>query len=602
MLVNFGIMELAASIVPWISPSGAFIPLANCKIYTELKAESEMLEENCNMSQELWRISAINPANRINSLSSADNRGWRIDGCCLRGTQFFAIPTQLSRVIPLRVDVYIPDQGKQPIVLRRTLRSGAAFYIQDPSVNHLGITQLIVAVLEKWSTSINMSEMFNALPFGSRIVIENIVSSINDIRVRILPNFALENQLLSIHELNALWDHHLQFPLAIELQKLELVSQLHDTISLVRIPDVYGQKLCIFKSTTHQYRYIYHELKLLLAMPAHRNIMTTPLNVVVSKTFREEQTKVYGFILEYHSGGNLANALATRAKHKTLYLRDQLRWARQIVSALIFICNGPARYYSELKPDNILLKSGCNDVLLIDFEQHANWETFSAPEIYHVENLEKILQAEVLPSNKQKIYEEYLLRHTEKCLPAKDIGKYENPQTGYFRAWNALESPQQETAMVYALGKVLWCIFEGCSHTVNSLKEEYIESQPIEFPKFQDTPLNLQGLIKLCTNGAPEWKKGRTGIMRVGDIFYRKENVEQATYHLSTAAESMAAAKAMSEEYIREMEEYLDAKQRWMDGVANQEDMDLLGFLKRPLLEDVLEAIVAEEKLLSSRS
>lgn len=90
--------------------------------------------------------------------------------------------------------------------------------------------------------------------------------------------------------------------------------------------------------------------------------------------------------------------------------------------------------------------------------------------------------------------------------------------------------------------------------------------------------------------------------MRVGDKFYRKESAEQATYHLSTAAESMAAAKAMSEEYIREMEEYLDAKQRWMDGVANQEDMDLLGFLKRPLLNDVLEAIIAEEKLLSSRS
>src|SRR4030088_373264 len=119
-------MEFAASIVPWISPTGAFMPLADCRIYAELEAESKLLEGDCNTNQKLWRVSAINPANMIDSFPSARNRGWRIDGCCLRGTQFFAIPTQISRLIPLRIDVYIPDQAKQPTVLRRTLRSGAA--------------------------------------------------------------------------------------------------------------------------------------------------------------------------------------------------------------------------------------------------------------------------------------------------------------------------------------------------------------------------------------------------------------------------------------------------------------------------------------------
>lgn len=64
--------------------------------------------------------------------------------------------------------------------------------------------------------------------------------------------------------------------------------------------------------------------------------------------------------------------------------------------------------------------------------------------------------------------------------------------------------------------------------------------------------------------------------MRVGDRFYRKENVEQVTDHLSTAAESVAAAKVMGQVYIREMEEYLDAKRRWMEGVACQKDVDWL--------------------------
>lgn len=587
-------MEFAASIVPWISPTAAFLDIAEFRLYWELKDESKLLEEGCNTSQHLWRVSANNPANKIDSFPSSNNRGWRLDGCCLRGTQFFVIPTRLSSLLPLRIDLYIPDQAKHPIVSRRTLQSGSTFFIQDSSINRLGISQFIVAVLENWSKTSNIYEVYRALPFGSRIVIENIAPSIHDIRVQIVPNFGLENQLLSINELHKLWGNDLKLPTTVELQKLELVSQLHDSISLVRIPDLSGQRLCIFKSSTHQYQYIYHELKLLLCMQKHHNIMTKPLNVVVSNTFREEKSKVYGFILEYHSGGNLANALSTRSKYGTLYLNDQLRWARQITSALISIREGPARYYSELKPDNVLLKSGGEDVLLIDFEQHANWETFSAPEIYHVENLEKILQSQVLPAHKKKPYGESLLRHTERCSSTASPSKYDNPATGYFRAWNALESSQQEKAMVYSLGKVLWCIFEGCSHTLNSLKEEYVEPLTIEFPEFRQTPPGLRKLIKRCTSGSQS-ETGRTRIVRKGDKFYRRGVLERME-HLNTASESMAAAKAMEEKYIEDMEEYLCTKQRWMDGIASQKDNDLLGFIERPLLKEVLEMISAEEK------
>ena len=51
----------------------------------------------------------------------------------------------------------------------------------------------------------------------------------------------------------------------------------------------------------------------------------------------------------------------------------------QITSTMMFIMKTPTRFYSELKPDNVLLSDPDKDVILIDFEQVGNWTSFSRP-------------------------------------------------------------------------------------------------------------------------------------------------------------------------------------------------------------------------------
>jgi DNA-binding transcriptional regulator YhcF (GntR family) len=64
----------------------------------------------------------------------------------------------------------------------------------------------------------------------------------------------------------------------------------------------------------------------------------------------------------------LADELSRRKYNGTLNLKDQFRWARQIAETLKVINISTARFYSELKADNLLLDKDEN-VLFIDFEQ-----------------------------------------------------------------------------------------------------------------------------------------------------------------------------------------------------------------------------------------
>jgi hypothetical protein len=591
-------MEFAASVTPWIHLPTAFLDPSDCPLYKELESASKQSSEK-NTSSHHWERCFSNPLNKLDSIQPLAEPRWRIDGCCGRGTQFFALPVfPSSKLIPYRMDVFIPDQAKHPGPLRSLLQSGEAFYTQDSSVNRLGICQFILKVLELWSSKFDFAKVFEVVPFGSRIVIENITSSVQSARVRIIPNIELEQQLLSVEELQGLWNlNRSQWPSTIELRALKHLSQMHDSISLVQIPSISGDKLYIFKSSNHSYRYIYHELKMLLTMPSHENMISKPCHIVLGQTVSSQETKVYGFILEYHEGGTLGKVLTQRTAKNTLRIKDQFRWARQITSALICIRDGPAKYYSELKPDNILVKAPDDDILLIDFEQHANWDSFSAPEIRHVDNLEKLLKTNFLSDDQHQFYENLIRPHLKDTAGTPFSERYTDPPAGYYNAWNSLDPVQQESAMVYALGKILWCIFEGQDHTRNTLLEEYIESSLVEFPSFAKTPQDIQKLIYRCTLGSDEWEEEVAEVTRVGDKFYRRGWQGEERSGLEGARDALLAAQTMWKQRLKRMEVYLGAKKRWLDGVGSAEDVTLLGFTYRPRLNEVLNTLLDIEKV-----
>ena len=581
-------MEVAATLLPytWL-PTAAFLDA-----YEYMKrhhVSDTPSSESQNISKKHWQQSGLNPCNRVNTLKSSQAPGWRIEGSDRQGTQFFALPTfLLPGLAPLRIDVFIPDQSRHPIPLRQTLDSSAAFYLRDKRVTRLGISQYILLALERLSADRGAFEKsFKALPFGSRIVIEEISCDINTIKIHMVPDLSIERQLLSVKALQSMW--HLQeslWPPRLGLDQLEHHHQIHDTISLVRIPEKFGTEFVVFKSSLSEIKYLYHELKLLLTMPPHANIIARPLFIVTKKDRYGSDDKVYGFILEYHWRGNLANQLEQRRRQGSLYLKDQLSLARQITSTLMFIIKTPARYFSELKPDNILL-SNCEDhVIFIDFEQMGNWTSFSAPEIHNLEYLFKLANSDIIPVSIRETHAKLLTGHVPRDQTPGLI--YSNPPAGYYKAWNLLNPSEQEAAMVFSLGKTLWCIFEGYGCTRNSILNEPMYGCSLEFPTFRRTPMELQQLIRQCTLGSYEWKDSNIDIVRRGSFCYPRGRSGVDGEATASAAEALEAAKGMWQGKMKDSKLFLEARDRWLAGINCDADAMLLGYPLRPKLRDVL--------------
>jgi hypothetical protein len=273
----------------------------------------------------------------------------------------------------------------------------------------------------------------------------------------------------------------------------------------------------------------------------------------------------------------------------------------------MYINGSPAGFYSDLKCDNILLSTspdGFEHIVLIDFEQRANWTTFSPPEIYYLEYLLKLTRSPQVPQVSKDRYIKMLKYHMPfmngTARPVQgEI--YSDPEGGYNMIWNSLSETRQEAAEVYSLGKVLWCIFEGCGDTSNSVAKEFEHDTGQEFPEFIRTPPRIRELILWCTKGSPDrTAKEKVGIIRVGaKVFPRDINclIGETEEMVSV---TIAAAKTMWQNIVRNMEIYLEAEQKWGTGDGSDQDIELLGFVHGPRLIDVLRSLVEVEHELNS--
>ena len=592
-------------------PIGAFVDdAAGCQIANQCQAKAKA-NLDANTSEIDWGQSVLNPRNRLLSLGSARKPKWRIDGCDSQGTQLQALPVYLQpHLLPMRVDIFIPDQSQHPPGLRDVLDSAASFCIRDHRAADLGISKLVLQALELWTEAQpDFAGAFHALPFGSRIVVQNVCASPYDMRVHMVPDHGAERQLLTLEELRDTWKTHGPFfPRCIDLWELQHRQQIHDTISVVLIPCVHSSELFVFKSSVHDVKYMYHELKLLLTMEPCPHVMPPPLFLVTHKARYGGPDKVYGFILRYYPAGNLADALGARAAAGTLRLGDQFRWAEQVTRTLIHLHGTVAAFYPELKADNLLLApshAGEEDVLFIDFEQMGNWYSYSAPEIHYLEYALRLSCSDAVPEVDRKRYAALATQHLPPDPSSSHL--YQNPPHGYYRPWLGLTHNQREAAEAFSLGKLLWCIFEGCADTRSSLLKAFrAEPLPtsdmpppaelgIEFPSFKLTPEPVRALIRRCTQNDPLWHAANgaatRGVVRVGSKVYPRGRTGVGGEPLGTAAEARTAAREGWRETVSDMEAFLEAWTRWKEGQAEETDEHLLGFRRRPTLREVLDEL-----------
>lgn len=450
-----------------------------------------------------WEASPLNPKNRIDSLEIPSRSLWRVDGCGGLGTQYFVVPLFLPNPPPIRLDVYVEDP--QLPLLSRQLELNTAFHTKDSDrLSRLAIARHIVRTLnlwteEKFQDSKAFGLFYTTVPFGSRLVFENLSLDIRKIRVEVGVNHNLERKLLSISALGRLWGSDFRFPRAVDLFDLSVERILHDSVCLVRID---GQ-LFIFKALTSHAKYLYHELKTLCTIEPHPNIIARPVHVVLKAVQFGAKKAVVGFTTIYHPKGSLRDILPQLRIHGQLCLSDQIKWSLQIVNALEHLRSTSNTYYPDLRLDNLVM-SDKSDVVMVDFEQRGVWCEFAAPEVNAIEYIRLIATEESIPYDVREIYLTRL-KHLVLDYDELETNIYKNPEHGYTIPWVALSSAEQEAAEVYMLGRVLWCIFEGVSGPQKAaVWQSYRWESHLEFPEYDRTPPAMRTLIDRCTRGRRE--------------------------------------------------------------------------------------------------
>ncbi|KAH6898594.1 hypothetical protein B0T10DRAFT_114852 [Thelonectria olida] len=528
-----------------------------------------------------WHTSLLNPKNRIDSLAVLERPLWRIDGCTSFGSQFYAIPLFIDTPSPMRIDVFIPEPAKLDPALKKVLDVDVSFHTTGGSrIAVLGITRHILRILQYWtSRQDDPARVFENVPFGSRIVFDNLPVNVSDARISIAPTHYLERQLLSLPSLERYWGSDIQLPPTIDISEVSYVSQLHDSVCLVKIRGV----TWIFKALTSYTKYLYHELRQLLVIDPHPNIVARPFHLVTKKCSFGSKVAVLGFTLEYHTHGSLRDLIPFLRLHNMITLADETKWAIQLSSALVHLRGTSKIFYPDLRLDNIVLSSS-RDVVMVDFEQRGVWCEFAAPEVNALEYVRLLAIDEEIPIEVKEKYANILSEMLPGWETMGEGEEYVWPCKGYNVPWACLTPTEQEACEVYMLGRVLWCIFEGNSAPQRAAVWLSYRWEPkVEFPGYTRTPTRIRGLIDRCTQGR-QAGMSKLIVREMNQLVLRRYENQG----LSTAESVQQTAREWWSREIKESELWLEERAKGMNrGDWNE------NYYNRPTLKEVLAELEA---------
>ncbi|KAK1755154.1 ribosomal protein S6 kinase alpha-5 [Echria macrotheca] len=555
-----------------------------------------------------WAESQLNPKNRIDSLELPKKPLWRVDGCTGLGTQYYAVPLFLDNMPPMRIDVFIPEEVAGDGLVRELLDLDAAFHTKDGArVARLGIATHIIRTLQAWTVAggsggvESVSEMYETLPFGSRIIFENLHLDVRKIRITIAPTYYVEKQLLAAGNLAAVLGVPADVvPAAVDISQLSFVEQIHDSVCLVRMsrdgtrPHTHeAGQLWVFKALTSGTKFLYTELRNLIQLERHPHIIAPPEHIVTKYCRFGGKTAVVGFLLRFHGAGSLRDHVPLLRIHGRLTLAAQLKWATQLTSAVVHVRERGHIFYPDLRLDNVLL-SDSGDVVMIDFEQRGVWCEFAAPEVNALEYTRILAGGDPLGQEELEsaIQEDVRQRHAD--LLSRLLPDWEMLQAGeafeplahgystYNVPWQCLSPVEQEAAEVYMLGRVLWCIFEGqCAPQHAAVWQSYKREPDLEFPNFRETPAELRELIDRCTRGRRDvlsqlvTRQGSKLVLRG----VPREEQNDADI-IRVARDWWAAEVKVSEEFLL-MREEMKARGAWSGNYYDRPKLrEVLGFLQ----------------------
>ncbi|KAL1838270.1 hypothetical protein VTJ49DRAFT_2841 [Mycothermus thermophilus] len=543
-----------------------------------------------------WAESQLNPKNRIDSLELPQNPLWRVDGCTGLGTQYYVVPLFLPDVAPLRFDVFIPEEAVLSPVLRDLLDLDAAFHTKDATrLRRLGISSYIVRVLQVWVEQNGRDAYINltrTLPFGSRIIFECLHFDVRQTRVSAVPTYYVERQLLGVTRLSEVLGVAPELiPKAIDIWSLNIVQESHDSVCLVRMRDErvgdQAEKLWVMKAMTSSTKYLFVELRNLLQMEPHAHVIGRPEYLVTKRCLFGGKMGVVGFLLPYHRVGSIRDRLPLMRIRDQLRLGEQLNWAIQLTSAMLHLRERCHMFYPDMRLDNVVLTDS-REVVMVDFEQRGVWCEFAAPEVNAIDYVRILASEEPDDGNPpipEKVSAEFAAMLDAVCPGWAELQAahdYELPRPhgypNYNIPWLALDETEQEAAMVYMLGRVLWCIFEGQSAPQTAVWQSYCHEPDIGFPTYRLAPPGLRDLIDRCTRGRrPELSS--LIVRRDSKLVLRGREDSSADEVIRVAREWWQAEVGVAKEYLARRQRH-KANGTW-DG----------NHWGRPTLREVLEEL-----------
>ncbi|KKK19815.1 hypothetical protein ARAM_004518 [Aspergillus rambellii] len=440
-----------------------------------------------------WDQSPLNPRNLVDSLNNTSSR-WRIDGATICGTCIYVIPLDLLPTLPpLGIFLFLLDQTDYPPALRHSLDASVSVPLRDGrAISGQGIAKHLCRALDHYcAQNPDFLDQYLRLPFGSKLILEELASDPASMKLEVERVYDIESKMLTVTALQQLWSDVARdaWPPILDVHDLRLIRQINEAVSLVETP---GIKLCIqplsiFKSAAGSLDHMYHELHLLLTCPQHPHIMSRPLAIVTKKASFGGKDGVVGFLLQYFQAGSIRDILPNRQRSGTLLNSVKLRWCRQIASALAHL-NATGIFYSDLRPDNVLLDSNRPDagVVLCDFEQRGNWYEWCAPEVLYrqyAENIRSRLPARVINPPYDRLLKGYHYSHS--LSDSKCYTSAETHIESSNRAWFALPAAAREKATVYNLGLFIYTVFEGLSNVECNIANQFPNEQEVEFPVFR---------------------------------------------------------------------------------------------------------------------
>ena len=551
-------------------------------------------------------------ADRSSVSVSEKGSGWRIDGATF-GVKYSATPIFLSALAPARIEVSIPDQTKWSPDTWSTLGAKDSVHMSGLRIRALGIASHLCRALEHWSSRIPaFGEQYRKLPFGSSIVVSNVEADVTRMQIAFKPNHILWNRLLSEENLRIMWENDgVEMPPSIEYRQLRYEKQLSQDVTVVALPPSAGDQLMVFKSHTTSCSELYHEVKVLLSLPRSLYIAERPAFLVTTYRSGSCRSRVCGFLMKYYGLGTLYSILPERRREGTLALEQQTQWAKDITSALMHVISVPGNFYSDLRMDNIVLSAnsdGSETAVLIDFEQSRNIYNWAPPEIYYMEWIAELGYKDLDYSDAvdqetrhkySTMLERYFSISQRQIAVHNPPEHYDNPPHGWYYPWLASSSDEKEACEVYLLGKALYCLFEGLAdHSIILGRSTTNEGKQV-FPEFRRTPPPLRDLIKQCTGGAREWKDGPMKITRCGGKVFPVGKTGMNGEQEATFEETKLAIKNFWQNEMRKAEAFIIAKGRFESGDADDKDLELLDYLRRPKLAHVLQTLESFQVSLS---